>query len=236
MNTALTADEVRFQLQSLGEYLTPADLRLLLQIAGELSAADHSLGVDQALAKLYPHHEHKAATDALGKLRARLALAAKTDDRAFELTVSGSKKGGAAGRVLSFKGESRVAQTSFPALALTEGRLIQALAIPGDGAVVLLVTVNANESAAVLAAFVEPGTLPRLEVRQGRSYQDLGRHGDFRVVHTICEMGAIGPGAAIVCVKDAIGDWSPEVVIGVGIAFGAKPDGQKLGDVGRQAN
>ena len=92
MNTTLTADEVRFQLESLSEHLAPVDLRLLLQIAGELSPTDHSLGVDQALATLYPKHEHKAATDALGKLRARLALAAKADGRAFELTVSGSKK------------------------------------------------------------------------------------------------------------------------------------------------
>lgn len=231
MNTTLTADEVRFQLESLSEHLAPVDLRLLLQIAGELPPTDHSLGVDQALATLYPKHEHKAATDALGKLRARLALAAKADGRAFELTVRGSKKGGAAGRVLSFKGESRVAQTSFPALALTEGRFVNAMAIPGDGAVVLLVTVNANESAAVLAAFVAPGSSPRLETRHGRSYQDLGRHGDFRVVHTICEMGSVGPGAALVRVSRAIDDWSPEVVIGVGIAFGADPAEQKFGDV-----
>ena len=77
MNTTLTADEVRFQLEFLGEHLAPVDLRLLLQVTSELSPTNHSLGVDQALVKLYPKHEHKAATDALGKLRARLALAAK---------------------------------------------------------------------------------------------------------------------------------------------------------------
>jgi nucleoside phosphorylase/uncharacterized protein YjbI with pentapeptide repeats len=231
MNTSLTADEVRFRLESLSEHLAPVDLRLLLQMASELSPTDHSLVVDQALVKLYPKHEHKAATDALGKLRARLALAAKAKEVTFELTVSGAKKGGAASRVLSFKGESRMAQTSFPALALTEGRFVNAMAIPGDGAVVLLVTVNANESAAVLAAFVAPGSSPKLETRGGRSYQDLGRHGDFRVVHTICEMGSVGPGAALVRVSRAIDDWSPEVVIGVGIAFGADPAEQKFGDV-----
>jgi nucleoside phosphorylase len=231
VNTTLTADEVRFQLQSLGEHLTPADLRLLLQIAGELSAADHGLGVDQALAKLYPQHEHKAATDALGKLRARLALAAKTDDRAFELTVSGSKKGGAAGRALSFKGESRMAQTVYHAMNETQAHYVKPRAVSFGSAVVLLVTVNANESAAVLAAFVAPGVLPKPVDRQGRTYQELGRHGDFRVVHTTCEMGSVGPGAALIRVTRAIDDWRPEVVIGVGIAFGVDPVQQKFGDV-----
>jgi nucleoside phosphorylase len=133
--------------------------------------------------------------------------------------------------VLSFKGENRIAQTTFPALALTEGRLINAMALSGDGAVVLLVTVNANETAAVLAAFLEPGMAAKWETRHGRLYQDLGRHGDFRVVHTICEMGAIGPAAAIARVTRAIDDWSADVVMGVGIAFGAKPSDQKFGDV-----
>jgi hypothetical protein len=68
MNTTLSIGEVRFQLQSLGEHLSPADLRLLLQIVAELSVNDHTLGVDQALTALYPKHEHKAATDALGRL------------------------------------------------------------------------------------------------------------------------------------------------------------------------
>ena len=231
MKTTLTADEVRFQLGLLKDELAPVDLRLLMQLTDALSAADHSLGVDVALSSLYPEREHRGATDAFGKLRKRLADAAEAASISLELNVDGAKKDGAAGRVLSFKGESRLAQTSFPALALTEGRLLNAMALPNDGVVVVLVTVNSNESEAVLGAFVAPGAVPKLTQRNNRSYQDLGRHGDFRVIHTICEMGAVGPGAALIRVTRAIDDWKPAVVIGVGIAFGAKPDEQKFGDV-----
>ena len=46
-----------------------------------------------------------------------------------------------------------------------------------------------------------------------------------------CEMGAVGPGAALVTVMRAIQDFSPVAVIMVGIAFGIDPLTQKLGEI-----
>ncbi|MCB0909847.1 MAG: NACHT domain-containing protein, partial [Nocardioidaceae bacterium] len=90
----------------------------------------------------------------------------------------------------------------------------------------VLFTYNANETAAVLDAF--PGDVKREEVREGVTYTDLGLIGGHRVVLRVSEQG---PGRAQLAAEDACRVWAPKALISVGIAFGADPARQSIGDV-----
>lgn len=232
MPDLLSRNEAVQLLGQLRDSLAPDDLSAVSKLCAALDASTNTLTVDRALQLLYPQHEHKPATDAFSKLRTRFAAAVRDSDLPIALVVKGAKKHGAAGRALMFEGRAPVPAPPLPALEMTRGRFVpSARAVPEDGAVALLVTVNKHESQAVLDTFLSHGEHPKSETRGRHVYQDLGLHGDFRVVHMTCEMGSSGPGAAVSRVKDGIRDWSPAVVIGVGIAFGARPDEQAHGDV-----
>lgn len=105
--------------------------------------------------------------------------------------------------------------------------------------VIVLVTVNENETRAVLDAFLGAdkadletrGGNSYLETRGGLSYLDLGLHGGNRIIHTQSEMGAGGAGAAQQRARDAIDHWQPKAIIAVGIAFGVDEKQQAIGDV-----
>ncbi len=95
----------------------------------------------------------------------------------------------------------------------------------------VLLTVNDNETDAVLGAFCPTAPPSLCTSLGGTTYNDLGIHGGMRVVHTICEMGSSGLGASQLRVTDAIIHWTPSAVIAIGVAFGMRPDEQSIGDV-----
>lgn len=97
--------------------------------------------------------------------------------------------------------------------------------------VIVLVTVNDNETHALLDAFVGEGLALTQVTKGGLTYNDLGIHGGYRLVHTVCEMGAGGIGASQQRTRDAIDHWQPQAVIAVGIAFGIDETKQAIGDV-----
>jgi nucleoside phosphorylase len=96
---------------------------------------------------------------------------------------------------------------------------------------VVLLTVNEHETSAVLDAFLGVGRIPAHTTRAGITYNELGNHGGMRIVHTICEMGAGGIGAAQQRTRAAADAWRPVAVVAVGIAFGMDESKQKIGDV-----
>jgi len=96
---------------------------------------------------------------------------------------------------------------------------------------IVLVTVNDNETHAVLDAFVGEGCTPPQTTKGGVTYNALGTHGGCRLVHTICEMGAGGVGASQQRTREAIDHWQPKAIIAVGIAFGLDETKQRIGDV-----
>jgi len=96
---------------------------------------------------------------------------------------------------------------------------------------IVLLTVNEYETAAVLDTFVGKGKVPGQETAGGITYNSLGAHGGMRIIHSICEMGAGGVGAAQQRTWEAIEHWKPAAVIAVGIAFGVDEKKQKIGDV-----
>src|SRR5229473_6959828 len=96
---------------------------------------------------------------------------------------------------------------------------------------ILILTATTVESRAILSAFQDSmgAGLPR-EHKAGKTYYNLGEIGEINVYLAQAEMGAAGPGATILTVRDAITAISPVAVVMVGIAFGLKPQKQKLGE------
>ncbi|OGU18176.1 MAG: hypothetical protein A2076_11410 [Geobacteraceae bacterium GWC2_53_11] len=103
--------------------------------------------------------------------------------------------------------------------------------IHGSEPTIIILTVNEHESTAVLNAFIGKGKAPEQETAGSITYNHLGIHGGMRLIHTICEMGSGGVGAAQQRTGEAIAHWNPAAVIAVGIAFGIDEDKQKIGDV-----
>ncbi len=115
-----------------------------------------------------------------------------------------------------------------PALTATENAMPP---ITGHEPVVVLITVNDHETDALLDIFLGPKRTPVPASRGGVTYHELGLHGGLRVIHSLCEMGAGGIGAAQQRTQDAIDHWRPRAVIAVGIAFGIDETKQQIGDV-----
>lgn len=103
--------------------------------------------------------------------------------------------------------------------------------ITGQESIIVLITVNDHETDALLDAFLGPRQAPVSTSRGGVTYHELGLHGGLRVIHSLCEMGAGGIGAAQQRAQDAISHWQPRAVIAVGIAFGIDEAKQQIGDV-----
>ena len=96
---------------------------------------------------------------------------------------------------------------------------------------IVLVTVNDNETHGLLDAFVGVGRTPVQTTKGGVTYNELGIHGGYRLINTICEMGAGGVGASQQRTREAIEHWHPKAIIAVGIAFGLDESKQSIGDV-----
>ncbi len=97
----------------------------------------------------------------------------------------------------------------------------------------LLVTVTKVEAQAVLESFPPASSSKPLDRRVvgGKTYHALGEIGGVEVFMVQSEMGSVGPGAALLTVRNAIDDLKPSAVIMVGIAFGVNPAAQQLGDI-----
>ncbi|MEM8640963.1 MAG: effector-associated domain EAD1-containing protein [Cyanobacteria bacterium P01_G01_bin.54] len=97
---------------------------------------------------------------------------------------------------------------------------------------VLLITVNSNETKAVLAAFESAIGQPAEQVPLAdRLYRNLGTINDTQVFHALSEMGSGGPGAMQQTVQKGIAALSPTAVIAIGIAFGMNEQKQQMGDI-----
>jgi nucleoside phosphorylase len=97
---------------------------------------------------------------------------------------------------------------------------------------VLLVTVTKAEATALLAACAAvTGTASVPQTIDGRIYHSLGSVGGLRLFMVQSQMGAIGPGAALLTVYEGIKALSPGAVIMVGIAFGTDRHTQNIGDI-----
>lgn len=99
---------------------------------------------------------------------------------------------------------------------------------------IVLLTVNKHEQTQ-LTAVLERHLDRRLVVIQGASnevYLDAGELNGQRVMVAKSLIGSTGSGASFDTVTNILDDLSPQVIIAVGIAWGAKnADGQRIGDI-----
>lgn len=96
----------------------------------------------------------------------------------------------------------------------------------------LLVTVTDSETDAVRDLLAERyGTALRTEVVSQRPYYNLGVLGGARVWLVRSEMGAVSGSGSLLTIDTAIRNLGPAAVMMVGIAFGLRPDEQRIGDV-----
>lgn len=97
---------------------------------------------------------------------------------------------------------------------------------------ILLITVNKIETQAVLEVMLKTtGSMWQRRHIGGKTYYDLGFIGGASVSLVQSEMGSATPGGAILTVRQAIDDLRPCAVIMTGVAFGMRPDKQKLGNI-----
>ena len=114
----------------------------------------------------------------------------------------------------------------------TELKSWSALAVKPTAARILLVTITSVESRAVHTAFAKATGSPAVSFQlNGFTYQNLGRLGNFEIIHAISGMGSGGIAGSQESVRRGIEAIMPFAVLMIGIAFGIDPDSQNVADV-----
>ena len=97
---------------------------------------------------------------------------------------------------------------------------------------ILLITVTTVEAQAVLKLFAEEtGQAFQRRFIADKTYFDLGVLCGARIMMVQSEMGAGGPGGALLVVDEGIRILLPSAVIMVGIAFGVDSERQQIGTI-----
>lgn len=95
---------------------------------------------------------------------------------------------------------------------------------------ILLVAVTQEEMLAVVSAFSINQRWERTRFN-GKDYLFLGNIGELSIYLAQSEMGTGTPGGALITISSAISSIKPNAIIMVGIAFGSRPDKQRIGDI-----
>ena len=221
---------VRNSLERLNPHLTAGYRRLLHELVAGLDDEGRARVADVHQA-LFPAAKAVGSANAqLNRLQSEVNAAAEKQRIPLAIRITADKKPGAQGRWLWFEGsvEAPAPAHTGELNAVPPGQLLSdQRGMPLDPPVVVLLTFNAHETAAILKHF-SPGASPRSETREGITYNLLGEHGGMRVVHRVSKQGE---GEAQNAANDAVRAWQPRAIIAVGIAFGVNPLKQKIGDV-----
>jgi nucleoside phosphorylase len=108
------------------------------------------------------------------------------------------------------------------------------MALQIDKTDILIITVNEHETAAVSKELEAIAGSPKhgQGAKHLEPYEEYGPINGHRVVHVVARMGSSQSGGSRDTTRKAIEDLDPQLVLAVGIAWGAKEDqGQSIGDV-----
>ncbi len=97
--------------------------------------------------------------------------------------------------------------------------------------VVLLTTTEVERQALYEALKPFPGRAGLIEGALHNNTYRLGQFGRYVVAHVQSTMGSQARDGSMLTVRDAISEISPKAVVIIGIAFGLRPEKQRLGDV-----
>lgn len=112
--------------------------------------------------------------------------------------------------------------------AAARPRAAPVFSTPAERADVLLVTATEVEATALHNCY---GRTPPVKVIGSQSYFHLGAIGGASVWHVQTEMGSNGPAGSRTTIAEGIQSLAPRAVILLGIAGGAQPGGQAVGDI-----
>ena len=199
----------------------------LLDLAGD----DHRIQVAHIHETMFPLSTPASANAALNRLLRTINDAAETQGLALRAEITADKKAGPAKRFVWFDGPLPAPAPAYTGElnAIPAGQLVtDQRGLPQESLpVVVLMTFNPHETAAVIAGFHPQGT-PPTETRNGMTYNRLGIHGGMQIIQRVSRQGE---GEAQNAARDAIEAWAPKAIIGVGIAFGVNQAKQAIGDV-----
>lgn len=185
--------------------------------------------VAQVHEALFPFTSTSSANKSLNRLTTQLNELAESRGNPLRIRVTIAKSGGPTKRFVWFEGPV----SAPPAARTTEldsipaDRLVDSRGTDPNEPVVVLITYNEHETAAVLGRFGREAQ-PITEQRGGRSFSLLGVHNGWRLVHLVSRQGE---DYSQLSTSKAIAAWQPAAVIGVGIAFGVDKENQYIGDV-----
>ena len=191
-----------------------------------LDASEHRAVVADVLEALFPFATLDSQNSSLNRVIREFNKAA--GHRSVQLRIIGSKRAGAKQRYVVFEGPAPGPQLArLPELESVADGALQSSLVVEDLPAVVLITYNEHETDAVLRQFA-PAAQRRTERRGTQSYTHLGVHAGRRIVHLVSPQGVA---QSQLSTTSAISAWSPEAVIGVGIAFGTNQGKQQIGDV-----
>jgi nucleoside phosphorylase/uncharacterized protein YjbI with pentapeptide repeats len=212
--------------------LTPRTYEVACRVA-ELMGDDNRVNVELIHRKIYgvpDLNTTQSANAQLNRLLKTINESARRSKVSFEACITANRKAGAKKRWVWFEGPPTAApETPKAAISgIKPDLMLNSRGLSTEGSpVVVLMTFNGHETAAVLQQFC-PDSQPRCETRNGDVYFRLGVHNGAEVILAISQQGV---SKAQSVAEDACTAWNPDWLIGVGIAFGANPGGQKIGDV-----
>jgi WD40 repeat protein/nucleoside phosphorylase len=210
----------------------PEPIKRNIPILLGLTGDDYKINVSRILETLFPVSTTSSANSSLNRLLSTINKAAKSQGIAFEVKITPDKKAGAANRWVWFEGPPpppNPAHTS-ELKSIPSDQLItdqQGFFLTSDLPIIVLITFNEHETAAVLKQFHPQGE-PVKHPITGAACNRLGVHGGMEIIHCVSKQGE--DEAQNIC-HTVIQGLRPKAIVGVGIAFGVNPGKQKIGDV-----
>jgi len=121
-------------------------------------------------------------------------------------------------------------KTSLKEMFFRGGMNVRNIEPVPDRKVVLILTVNEEEHKAFLAELSHQNVSYTPVSRKSNVYfQAIYKNYTLMVLK--CMPGSVGAASSTLSVQEAISDFNPAAVIACGVAFGCKPDKEKLGDI-----
>ncbi len=202
-----------------------------------LLTEDGAATVDLLHRELFPAAANtKTASAQLSNLLKKILEAARASGLQLDYEYQGSKKAKAAQRTLHFLGPApllRAETETLDAIAPLQRIAGQRAVVLAPPRIVILLTFNGHEFAAVRAEFWKAPSAP--EIRHGQltpsgtvSVDDLGLHGGLQVLHHHSQQGNRESQRAA---SELLQAFAPVAIVAVGIAFGINDQKQKPADV-----
>jgi len=227
-NKVLSAYLVRKALETMKNKIKPNLMKKIVKVVELFGIGNMSVTVAKILETLYPMDNAQSANKNLNRMITDFNECAQNMGVRIQCCITKEKKGGALNRFVWFEGYiATPASPIFDDLASVKN-ISDAYAIKINKQCIVLFTYwNENERDAVLEEF--GCKRERAQEESGLCRWDLGICGKYRVllVH-VSEQGYLAGFKTAIKANEV---FNPYAIISVGIGWGAKDEGEEIGDV-----